>query len=250
MSELGSSLRYWAADAVRRFHRWRVPSGVHVVLLGADGSGKSATAAALGDALAPAFRRVASKHLAPALLRRARGMHAMATPHSGLPRSLAGSIAKAVYWALDYGLGYHAKVRPALARSTLVLFDRYLVDALIDPRRYRYGGPRWVLQLVWSLVPKPDLVILLDAPTEVLRARKQEVSLRETERQQRAYRELVETLPNGLVVDAAQPLDRVVAAAGAVVLDFLTSRTARRLGEHERLCRDHLAAGGRERAPA
>lgn len=248
--EVGSSLRYWAADAVRRFQRWRVPTGVHVVLLGADGSGKSATAAALGDGLAPAFRRVASKHLAPALFRRASGMPAVTNPHSGHPRSLAGSIAKAVYWALDYGLGYHAKVRPALARSTLVLFDRYLVDALIDPRRYRYGGPRWVLQLVWSLVPKPDLVILLDAPAEVLRARKQEVSLRETERQQRAYRELVETLPNGHVVDAAQPLDRVVAAAGAVVLDFLTSRTARRLGEHERLCRDHLAAGGRERAPA
>ena len=98
-------------------------------------------------------------------------------PHSRPPRSLVGSLAKAVYWVLDYTLGYYLKIRPALVRSTLVLFDRYLVDALIDPRRYRYGGPRWVLHLVWSLIPKPDLVILLDAPPEVLRARKQEVSL-------------------------------------------------------------------------
>jgi len=155
-------------------------------------------------------------------------------PHSRPPRSLIGSLAKAAVWLLDYTVGYYAKIRPALARSTLLLFDRYLVDALVDPRRYRYGGPRWLLRLVWTLIPKPDLVILLDAPVEVLRARKQEVSLDETERQRHAYRQLVQILPNGHVVDAAQPLDRVVMAAGTVVLEFLTSRTARRLeGRHQ-----------------
>jgi len=233
VGELRSSVRYWAADALRRLRRWRMPTGVHVVLLGPDGSGKSSTLSALGDALTPAFRRVTSKHLAPALFRAARATPPVTAPHTRPPRSLVGSLAKAVYWALDYTLGYYFKIRPALARSTLVLFDRYLVDALVDPKRYRYGGPRWVLHLVWSLIPKPDLVILLDAPTEVLRARKLEVSLRETERQRHAYRELVEMLPNGHVVDAAQPLDRVVTAVGTVVLGFLTSRTACRLAEHE-----------------
>jgi hypothetical protein len=179
------------------------------------------------------FRRVTSKHLAPALFNGARAKVPVMAPHSRSPRSFVGSLAKAVAWVLDYTLGYHVKVRPALARSTLVLFDRYLVDALVDPRRYRYGGPRWVLQLAWSLIPKPDLVILLDAPPEVLRARKQEVSLPETERQRRAYLELVQMLPNGHIVDAAQPLDEVVAAVGAVVLGFLTSRIVRRLGDDE-----------------
>ena len=228
---LGRSVRYWAADARRRFRRWRVPTGVHVVFLGADGSGKSTTLAAVGAALGPVFRRVTSKHLAPALFNDARGNSPVMAPHSRPPRSLVASLAKAAYWVADYTLGYYLKIRPALARSTLVLFDRYLVDALVDPRRYRYGGPRSVLHLVWSVIPKPDLVILLDAPTEVLRARKQEVSLRETERQRHAYRECVAMLPNGHVVDAAQPLDRVVAAVGTVVLGFLTSRTLRRLEE-------------------
>jgi len=150
-------------------------------------------------------------------------------PHSKPPRSLAGSLAKAAYWVFDYTLGYYAKIRPALVRSTLVLFDRYLVDALVDARRYRYGGPRWVLRVAWSLVPKPDLVILLDAPAAILRARKQEVSPAETNRQRDAYRQIAETLANADVVDAAQPADRVVAAAGTILLDFLTSRTARRL---------------------
>lgn len=229
-----SSGRYWIGDVRRRFRRWRAPTGAHVVLLGPDGSGKSTTLAALATALAPAFRRVSSHHLAPALVRGEGANRPVRLPHSRPPRSSVGSLAKAAYWVLDYTLGYHAKTRPALARSTLVLFDRYLVDALVDPRRYRYGGPRWVLRLAWSLVPKPDLVILLDAPAAVLRTRKQEVSLAETERQRHAYRQLAETLPNTHVVDAAQPLDRVVTAAGTVVLDFLTSRTAHRLEDRDR----------------
>jgi thymidylate kinase len=231
--ELQSCLGYWRADASRRFRRYRVPTGVHVVLLGGDGAGKSATLPALADALSPVFRRVTSKHLAPALFNGTRGNTSAVSPHSRSPRSFIGSMAKAAAWALDYTIGYEIRVRPALARSTLVLFDRYMVDALVDPRRYRYGGPRWVLRLVWSIVPKPDLVILLDAPPEVLRARKQEVSFPETERQRHAYRELVQTLPNGYIVDAAQPLDDVVAAVATVVLGFLTSRIVRRLGEPE-----------------
>jgi len=227
--ESWSSVRYWAADASRRFRRWRVPTGVHVVLLGADGSGKSTTLSALGDALAPAFRRVTTNHLAPALFRGAGANLPVTAPHSCPPRSFVGSLAKAAYWVVDYTLGYYVKIRPALVRSTLVLFDRYLLDALVDPRRYRYGGPRWVLQLVWSVIPKPDLVILLDAPTDVLRGRKQEVSPHEIERQRHAYRQLVDMLPNGHIVDAAQPPDRVIRAVGMVVLGFLASRTLGRL---------------------
>jgi len=232
--------RYWMGDVRRRFRRWRAPTGAHVVLLGPDGSGKSTIISCLTAALAPAFRRVSSQHLAPALVRGVGATCRVTLPHSRHPRSLIGSLAKAAYWFLDYTLGYYAKIRPALARSTLVLFDRYLVDALVDPRRYRYGGPRWVLRLIWSLVPKPDLVILLDAPAVVLRARKQEVSLVETQRQRDDYRQLAETLPNAHVVGAAQPVDRVVAAAGTILLDFLTSRTAHRLE-----VRDRAAATGR-----
>jgi thymidylate kinase len=130
---------------------------------------------------------------------------------------------------VDYSLGYHLKVRPLLARSTLVLFDRYVVDAVVDPVRYRYGGPPWVLRLVWSLVPKPDLVILLEAPVHVLRSRKQEVHEVELQRQCGAYRELVSGLSGGRTVDAAQPLDKVVTSVSGLILDFLQTRTQLRV---------------------
>ena len=134
------------------------------------------------------------------------------------------------YWFVYYVPGYPVTIHPARARGTLVLHDRHLLDALVDPLRYRYGGPASLLWLIWWLVPKPDLVILLDAPPEVIRARKQEVPVAETARQCAAYRALVGSMKNGHVIDASQPLEQVTREVNAVILRHLASRLARRLG--------------------
>ncbi len=231
VSELSSSIRYWAADSRRRVQRWRVPTGLHVVMLGVDGSGKSTTMADLAGAMAPAFRRVSSHHLAPGLARR-RAPPPTTEPHRLPPRSLIGSLAKALYWLVDYSLGYWIRVRPALARSTLVLFDRYLVDALVDPRRYRYAGPASLLRLLWRVVPKPDLLLLLDAPAETTQARKREVPAGETGRQRQAYLALAGQLRYARVIDAAPPRSAVLIQACNAVLEFMNDRTMRRLGEN------------------
>ena len=57
-----------------------------------------------------------------------------------------------------------------------MLFDRYHGDLLVDPRRYRYGGPMSLARLIVRFMPQPDLVFFLDATPEILLARKQEVS--------------------------------------------------------------------------
>jgi thymidylate kinase len=67
-------------------------------------------------------------------------------------------------------------------------------------------------------VPRPDLWILLDAPTEVLRARKQEVSTAELDRLRGAYNELIRGLPHSHVVDAAKPLDAVCQEVEGLIL--------------------------------
>jgi len=143
---------------------------------------------------------------------------------------LAISILKAGYWSFYFTFGYWLTVRRKLAQGRLVLAHRYLLDALVDPIRCRYGGPSWLVRAVWSLAAKPDLVILLDAPPDVVQSRKTEVAFSETARQRQEYRAMVVGLPYGYIVDATRPAEQVVAEVDGIILRCLGVRTARRLG--------------------
>jgi O-antigen/teichoic acid export membrane protein/thymidylate kinase len=218
--------------ALNKLKRWfGARGGLHVILLGPDGAGKSSVTAALRRDLAPAFARSTALSFPPALRNRGGPGGTETAPHSVKPRSfLSSCIRAACYWFVYYGPGYWLTTFPKLARMSLVIHDRHLVDALVDPRRYRYTGPAWLLRLIWRLVPKPDLVILLHAPAEVVQRRKQEVPLAETARQLEAYRGLVANMPNGSIVDASRPLEQVVADVERIVLGFMARRVQRRFG--------------------
>jgi thymidylate kinase len=106
----------------------------------------------------------------------------------------------------------------------LVLIDRYYFAFFVDQLRYRLRVPQGLVRLGYRCLPKPDLVLLLDAPVDVLQGRKQEVSRTETQRQRDAYLDLVRNLPNGRVIDAAQPAEAVAAEVTRAVLDFMARR--------------------------
>jgi thymidylate kinase len=211
-----------------------------IALLGVDGAGKSTVMARIASDLSPAFSATKLYHRRPlASLRRWRersdtgsgveGKHVIDT-HAQPHRNRAASLAKLAFWWADYMfLGYIADIYPRLVASTLVLFDRYYYDLLVYPKRYRYGGPLWLADFVGRFIPRPHLVILLDAPPGVIQARKQEVSPEETARQLEAYLRLVEKMPNGHVVDASKPLSEVVTEIEGIVLDYMSASTARRL---------------------
>ena len=151
---------------------------------------------------------IQARHLKPRLVAR-RGSSADANsvdPHGMQPRSAPASLAKICIWFLEE---WYARFFLE-NRKALLICDRYYHDLLVDPRRYRYGGPRWIARLVGKLMPQPRLWVLLDAPTEVLRARKQEVSVEETARQRDAYRAFVQTQRNYVIVDASQTLRSVI----------------------------------------
>ena len=72
--------------------------------------------------------------------------------------------------------------------------------------------------------PKPDLTIVLDAPTAVLCARKPEGSVELVESRRQEYLQLREKLENFSVVNADQPLDEVTRAVTQVIREFYQSR--------------------------
>jgi len=191
--------------------------GTWLAVLGPDGSGKSTLLGRLEVELEPSFAAIRRYHLRPHLGRRGSSRGPQPDPHGQPPRGRAVTVVKLTAWWVDYWLGYLLEVRPALRRSTLVLFDRYCDDVLVDPRRYRMREPGRFARLLVRTVPRPDTLVVLDAPESVLRERKQEVSVAETVRQRSAYRALADRTPRAVVIDAGRPPGEVAAEVASLV---------------------------------
>lgn len=221
-------LRYWFPELGRVWRRCVRPTGLFVAVLGSDGAGKSTLIAGLRTALANAFRGAAAFHLFPGVLRRKGTPWPVTDPHGRPPRPLGLSLLKPPYYLAEYALGYLCKVRPRLMRTAIVLFDRYYDDLLVDPRRYRYGGPPWLARVVQKVIPPPDLLFVLDVPEDHLIARKQEVTESELRRQRTAYRQLAAERPNAVLLDGSLPPEGVTRIARDVVLNYLHDRYLKR----------------------
>jgi thymidylate kinase len=105
-----------------------------------------------------------------------------------------------------------------LARGWIVVFDRhffadYYQADVASPQGARDASSRlhgWMLR---HLYPRPDLVLCLDAPGEVLYARKPEASVAWLEQRRRQYLALAEVVPALVVLDATRPVDDVLRVA-------------------------------------
>jgi thymidylate kinase len=106
-------------------------------------------------------------------------------------------------WSRWLGARYHQ------ARGRLVVFDRYAYDALLPPRRPTSRRGRVRRWLLGHACPHPDLVVVLDAPGEVLYERKGELSPAVLEAERVRYLELRRRLPEMVVIDATQEPNQV-----------------------------------------
>lgn len=71
-----------------------------------------------------------------------------------------------------------------------------------------------------KLYPKPDFVIFLDAPSDVLFARKPEGRLDSLERRRQEYIQLRKVVKASAVVDVSQPMDKVLRQVSDLVVAF------------------------------
>jgi thymidylate kinase len=140
-----------------------------------------------------------------------------------------GSIVALFGIFLDYWLGFALVLRPFLARSGLIVFDRYYHDLLVDPIRYRYGGPMWLAKFLGRFIPPPDLLFLvLDAGEEVIFSRKREVPPEELRRQREGYRQFTLGAQRATLVNTDRGIEQTLGEAAQFIVEFLTRRFQRR----------------------
>jgi len=203
------SLKNRLLEFGRKLNRFMKPTGMIIGVFGCDGAGKSTVIddLVLRSKEIEAFRSDYYHHLFAAK-GSSLGQAIVNRPHSQKPRSLIMSDLKLLYFFYKYTLGYWLIAYPQKVRSGLVIFDRYYHDILVDPKRYRHNGSKWLTILIGKLIPKPDLFFVIDASVELIQKRKQEVSYNESARQRMAYHQLKASLSNLYVIDNSTDVNK------------------------------------------
>jgi thymidylate kinase len=190
-----------AADRVRHAARSVVrPTGISVAIIGPDGAGKTTLAEGLRTTLP-----FPSSYVYMGVWRE--------YPWDRWLQCLPG--ARLIQRMLRL-LIRSAQGRLQRARGRVVLLDRFTYDVLLpSPVLDRRG--RITVALVRRVGTEPQLVLVLDAPAEIMFARKGEQGIEELERRRLSYLDVARVRDDSAVIDATQPVEAVREEAQRVV---------------------------------
>lgn len=181
--------------------------GSFVVVVGPDGVGKTTLAAEIITRLGD---KSAYFHFIPSPLR---PLSAQPPEAGALTAKSQGSggrtlgILRVVRNIIRAWMGYAMAIRPAIRRGTTVVGDRWIYGYLAQPRPLEFYGPTWIARAALRLAPRPDLVVLLEAPGEVVHSRKPELTAPQVESEVLRWRRAV---PTALRLDATRPPGELV----------------------------------------
>lgn len=159
-----------------------------ICFLGPDGSGKSTLIESLRNQ--SLFISDSYFHLKPIKSNKSSSNQVVENPHEYPVYSKFKSYLKLLYLIIQYNIGWFINILPLTFKPSLIIFDRYFDDIIVDYKRYRYGGKISIVKFARYFIPKPDLYFLLSANELVIHNRKKEVSINELKRQIMGYQKM------------------------------------------------------------
>lgn len=227
-------IRYGFSQIKRAINRFLHPVGFTVVFLGPDGSGKSTIANLVLERVSGSFHGGRVQYWRPYLLpamgrlkfwNPSEEITTNPQPHNHPEQNPFKSLIRFFYYLIDYVIGYPMKIYWQKVRKNIIIFDRYYYDYLVDLRRYQFNIPSWLPRLFLPLIPKPDMVIYLDAEPEELRERKDELPLPELQRQVKEFKRILPVLPSANKVLTNRPIENIVKDIAFLILSKKAKQT-------------------------
>ncbi len=225
--------RLWGS--LKRFlNRIFHPVGMTVAFLGPDGSGKSTLVEKTAELLSRSFHGTKIFYWRPGLLKEpgvAFGLRKEVKgenpdPHGHPPEHPLKSLFRFLYYFLDFTLGYWIKVWPLKVKKHLCVFDRYYYDVLVDPFRYNFSLPRWLLKVPLKFIPEPDLTFVIDVEPEVAILRKKELPLEEIKRQREGFRKVTLKIKNAQIIPNQDSLSEALRKISTIIIKNKSWRTS------------------------
>jgi len=213
-------IKFKISKLILLFYRLRNKQALVISILGPDGSGKSTIIEKIEQY--PFFIYNYYFHLKPIGRDESKSV-TIDDPHAKPVYSSLKSYLKLFYFIYQYNFGWIKNILKLKIKSSLVIFDRYYDDLLVDNKRYRYGGSKTVAKIARLFIPKPDLYFILTADPKVIYERKQEVPFEELERQVKAYRELADG-KRYFNIDVNKTPEEIVKEITVIIMDKINER--------------------------
>jgi thymidylate kinase len=205
---------------VKRFFK---SPGYVICFIGPDGSGKTTLIELIESTVSEAFHNsIYDFHLKP-IKPKTKKTSIVEEPHKYEPYSKIKSYIKLLYFVYQYNVGWIKNILPLKIKSSLIIFDRYFDDLLVDNKRYRYGGSKKVAKFFKKFIPSPDIYFILVADPKIIYERKKEIEYDELKRLVDDYKKLCDG-KKYFCIDVSKKPEEIVKEIVKIMMEKMSER--------------------------